>query len=121
MKTTPKFKKLAFAIGFTFSALFALAGNVPNPPAAKAESEKTIKDYFKFPQVLIQQPKTETWQQRKVEVLFTTEASGAVNFVLVKLDDDNLRKEIERQFAKLKLPQLKHDVVYSVVLSFRTV
>lgn len=118
---TSTLKKLAFATFFSFSTLFALAGNVPNPNGGKAESEKTIRDYFKFPQVLIHHPEEIKSASKKVEVLFTTDSTGAVNFVMAKIDDQDLKKEIEKQFSKLKLPKLKHDVVYSVVLNFRTV
>lgn len=120
MKTS-NFKKLAFAIALTFSTLFVLAGTEPNPTGAKSESEKTIRDYFKFPQILIHHQESEKVESRKVEVLFTTDSTGSVNFVLAKIDDEDLKKEIEKQFSKLKLPKLKHEVVYSVILNFRTV
>lgn len=120
MKTST-LKTLAFLILLTFLARFANAGNVPTPATPKGESEKTIRNYFKFPQVLIQHQDAEKNLAKKVEVVFTTEASGAVNFVIAKTDDRDLKNEIERQFLKLKLPKLKHDTVYSVVLSFRTV
>lgn len=121
MKTTIKFKKLAFFLVLTFSTVFAIAGNVPKTNITKVETEKTIRDYFKFPQVLIAHQDSEKLISKKVEVLFTTDQNGVVNFSLAKIDDENLKKEIEKQFSKLKLPKLKHDIVYSVVLNFRTV
>lgn len=121
MKTTIKFKKMAFFMALTFSTVFALAGNVPKTNVTKMETEKTIKDYFKFPQMLMGYQESEKLVSKKVEVLFTTDQNGVVNFSLAKIDDEDLKKEIEKQFSKLKLPKLKHDVVYSVILNFRTV
>jgi|GEM_PF-1697127 len=119
---TANLKKTVFLLTLTLSAWFAISGNAPvkyNP--VKAETEKTIKDYFKFPQVLIAHTESEKTIIKRVEVLFTTNQNGLVNFALAKIEDENLKKEIEKQFSKLKLPKLKSDVVYSVILSFRTV
>jgi hypothetical protein len=55
-----------------------------------------------------------------VEVIFTTSENGRVNFVLAKTNDPILKKEIEKQFSLLTLPQLKQEVAHSVVLNFRT-
>lgn len=120
MKTT-NFKKVAFLLTLTFSTWFAFAGTSPSATTTvKSETEKTIKDYFKFPQILITQPELEKVVSRKVEVLFTTNADGDVNFSLAKIENEDLKKEIEKQFSKLKLPKLKHDTVYSVTLNFKT-
>lgn len=80
------------------------------------ETEKTIKDYFKFPQIFI--PVNES---QKVEVLFTTNENGNVDFVLARTDDKNLRAEIEKQFSKLNLIKLKSNVVHSITLNIKTV
>lgn len=80
------------------------------------ETEKTIKDYFKFPQIVMP-----VNASQKVEVLFTTNQNGHVDFVLAKTDDQNLRAEIEKQFSKLDLKKLKSNVVHSITLNIKTV
>lgn len=80
------------------------------------ETEKTIKDYFKFPQII-----TPVNESQKVEVLFTTNLQGQVDFVLAKTLDENLKSEIEKQFLKLNLIKLKSEVVHSVTLNIKAV
>ncbi len=127
MKTLNKLK-LLLLVSLVVNGLALAAGTVPpantqtvapKKPVSPAP-EKTIHDYIRFPQVLF--PKTELKTiQNKVEVVFTTGENGKVNFVLAKTEDALLKKEIEKQFTNLVLPQLKKDVAYSVVLSFKTV
>jgi hypothetical protein len=57
---------------------------------------------------------------KKVEVLFTTDKSGKVNFVLAKTENQLLKKEIEDEFSKLSLSKVCAEVVHSVVLNFQT-
>lgn len=127
MKTLNKLK-LQLLMSLVINGLALAAGTVPptNTPTAtptkttSTAPEKTIHDYIRFPQVLF--PKTELKTiQNKVEVVFTTGDNGKVNFVLAKTEDALLKKEIEKQFTNLVLPQLKKDVAYSVVLRFKTV
>ena len=79
------------------------------------ETEKTIKDYFRFPQIV-----TPVNESQKVEVLFTTNLLGQVDFVLAKTINETLKSEIEKQFLKLNLKKLKSDVVHSVTLNIKT-
>jgi hypothetical protein len=80
---------------------------------------KTISGYFRFPRLLIPFVSPGNHEPLKVKVLFTTAESGMVNFVKAQTGNRALRSNIEKQFSTMKLPQLKHEVVYSVILSFR--
>ncbi len=89
--------------------------------ASTAETEKVIRNYFKFPHILMPVNENKTAVNNKVEVLFSTDSTGKVNFALAKTEDNELKKEIEKQFMALQLKQLKIDVVHKVVLNFRTI
>lgn len=102
---------------FLLTALSAFGGPAPKKQDSP-ELRKTIHQYFKFPSVLLPMAETKD-QPLKVEVLFTTDKNGQVNFVLAKTDDSMLRKEIERQFYQLPLKEVKSDLVHKVVLEFR--
>jgi hypothetical protein len=112
--------RLAIFTGLIFSALFAISTPLPITNTASAESKKTIRDYFKFPQILATRVESKNVSHNTVEVLFTTNESGHVNFALAKTQNEELKKEVEKQFYKLYLPKLKQDVVHSVVLNFKT-
>lgn len=56
---------------------------------------------------------------QKVEVLFTTNEKGDVNFTLVKPEKLEMKKYLEHYFSKLNLPSLKSNVVYNVVLNIK--
>lgn len=58
--------------------------------------------------------------ENKVEILFTTDEKGTVNFALAKTTNETLKKEIEKQFQTLHFNQLKKDAVNSVTLNFKT-
>jgi hypothetical protein len=112
--------RLVIFTGLIFSALFAVSTPLPVSNTANAESKKTIREYFKFPQILATRVETKNVSNNTVEVLFTTNESGHVNFALAKTQNEELKKEVEKQFYKLYLPKLKQDVVHSVVLNFKT-
>ncbi len=108
-----------FLLGFVlFSALFSVASKAPVMPRNN-ETERAIKNYFRFPQVLLPHAEPKNYETKKVEVLFTTGQNGKVNFALAKTNDQALKQEVEKQFYKLQLPKLSTDVVHSVVLSFK--
>ena len=65
------------------------------------------------------QMQTQEMQDVKVEVLFTTDETGNVNFAFAKTTNKQLKEEIEKQFSDLKLPQLKPNVAHSVILNFK--
>lgn len=115
MKTRNKITTLAVLAGLLIASLTAkpMSKLSINPEAM--ETEKTIKDYFKFPQIVI--PMNES---QKVEVLFTTNQNGNVDFVLAKTADQNLKAEIEKQFLKLNLTKLKSNVVHSITLNIKS-
>lgn len=116
MKTKIALTKVLLITALIFTTLITVSNTLPSAPAA-GEAEKTIRNYFRFPQVLL--PHGEC-HGSKVQVLFTTDKSGKVNFVLAKTKDQVLKNEIERQFMNLHLQKLSQDVVHSVTLNFRT-
>jgi hypothetical protein len=120
MKTTIQLKlAILFTLGiFAIQTLNASTIPVKNK---NTENEKSIREYFKFPQVLLKHTFQSKSESIKVEVLFTTNVNGKVNFVLAKTDNIELKKEIENQFLKLNFKDMKSEVVNSVTLSFKTV
>ncbi|MES2678985.1 MAG: hypothetical protein V4635_03830 [Bacteroidota bacterium] len=112
--------KLALLSGIIFSALVSVSSTLPRTTPRGNETEKVIKNYFRFPQVLLPHAEPKSYESKKVEVLFTTDAYGKVNFALAKTDDNLLKREVEKQFYKLRLPKLTTEVVHSVVLNFKT-
>jgi hypothetical protein len=118
MKTTSALKTI-FLTGLLLATLLVRPNNTPSSGTVTNETEKTIRNYFKFPQVLIPSMESKS-RSSKIEVLFTTDKNGKVNFVLAKTQDQKLKSEIEKQFSNLCLEKIKQDVVHSVVLNFRT-
>jgi membrane-bound lytic murein transglycosylase MltF len=116
MKTRNKITTLILMGGLLMISLTVKPNTKTITSPGAIETEKTIKDYFKFPQIVI--PVNES---QKVEVLFTTNANGHVDFVLAKTKDQNLKAEIEKQFLKLNLDKIKSNVVHSVTLNIKTV
>jgi hypothetical protein len=103
-------------------AFAGFAAKLSAPPVNNPTPEKTLRDFLKFPQVLVPQIKTKSaGLLQKVEVLFITGKSGAVNFAFAKTDNKQLKSEIEKQFLNLSFEKLKADVVHSVTLSFKTI
>jgi hypothetical protein len=100
---------------------FAYADDGSRARNNNSETRKTIHDYFKFPGVLMPHQDAKVHTVQKVEVLFTTDRNGKVNFVLAKTADRQLKAEIEKQFSALFLTKVKEDVVHSVVLNFRSI
>lgn len=87
-----------------------------NTKGTGTETEKTIKEHVKFPNLILPIKQTE-----KVEVVFTTSENGKVNFVLAKTDNKEIKTQIEKQFSELTLNKLKANVAYSIVLNFKTI
>jgi hypothetical protein len=116
MKLKNKITKMILLAGLVITTVGLRSNTIADPSQNGIETEKTIKDYFKFPQMII--PVNES---QKIEVLFTTNQNGQVDFVLAKTEQQNLKVEIEKQFLKLNLTKLKSDVVHSVVLNIKTV
>jgi ABC-type phosphate/phosphonate transport system substrate-binding protein len=121
MKTLSNLSKMILIAGFSLLTLAIRSNTVPAETTKTKDTEKTIKSYFKFPGVLVPLHHVDAKSiQHKVEVLFTTDLAGNVNFALAKTGDQDLKSEIEKQFLKLHLDKLKQNVVHSVTLSFRT-
>ena len=121
MKTTTKLKLTLALIASVFAIESVNANNWPTEKTKKADTEKSIQHYFKFPQILIPQLSPNKLESIKVEVLFTTNYLGNVNFVLAKTENKELKKEIENQFLKLNIKSVKSEVVNSVTLNFKTI
>lgn len=120
MKTKATIIKISLLAGLILTSLAGWSNSTPNSGTVTSETERTIRSYFKFPQVLLPHYETKTVQANRVEVLFTTDKSGKVNFVLAKTADPLLKEEIEKQFVTLQLNKVKQNVVHSVILNFRT-
>lgn len=119
MKTKLNIIKISLLAGLVFSALLVRSNTEPSAKGVPVETAKTIRKYFKFPQVLIPQLHSSS-EVKKVEVLFSTDQSGKVTYVAAKTEDQNLKREIEKQFMSLHLEGLKDSVgLHTVVLSFR--
>jgi len=120
MKTL-KNLRLALLFVVLFTTSIAVANNTdPKTNTVTAATQKTIRDYFKFPQVLLPMQNHQGSVLHKVDVLFTTDSTGVVNFVIAKTDDQELKHEIEKQFTGLQLSHLKTNVAHSVTLNFRS-
>jgi hypothetical protein len=98
----------------------AQAGSLP-PQQKKADlsTKKTVQRYFKFPSLLITPFTGEAREVEKVEVLFTTDVNGKVNFVIARTDNAELKAEIEKQFYKMPFKEGNENVVQKVILNFR--
>lgn len=58
-------------------------------------------------------------EQTKVDVIFTTNEEGKVNLVIAKTENNEIRKEIEKNFSKLVLSKVKPNVCYGVTLNIK--
>ena len=109
MKNQNQLKKISLIIGLSLFAFFANATSKNRNEIV--ETEKTIKESIIF---------SNSISNQKVEILFTTNNLGNVNFVLAKTENAELKKQIETQFSHLNLPKLKTDVVHSIILNFKS-
>lgn len=109
MKNLIPIKKASLIIGLSLFTFFANAKTKHGNEIV--ETEKAIKESIVF---------TAPISNQKVEILFTTNNNGEVNFVLAKTEDASLKKQIEKQFTHLHLTNLKADVVYSIILNIKT-
>lgn len=116
----PVFLKIALFSALLLNGLALLAATTPATNTINASAEKTIRDYFRFPQILLPRPGQELVTVNKVKVVFTTGLDGRVNYANALTKDVVLKKEIENQFYKLNLPQLRQEVAHTVVLNFKT-
>lgn len=89
-----------------FLQSIANGGNLNN------EAEKTIKHSINIPGDLVK-------ENKKVEILFSADSQGKVNFVLAKTEDTELKNSIEKQFSKLSFSKINNDVINSVILNFK--
>ena len=84
---------------------------------AATETEKTIREHVIFPKLILPVQQ----QNQKVEVIFTTDHTGKVNFVLAKTENKDIKSEVEKQFLQLTLNKLNENVAYSVVLNIKSI
>ncbi len=102
-------KKLSLILAISISSLFANA-NVKTPNVISNEIQEGIKIEKQFLN-----------QNQKVEILFTTNQNGDVNFALAKTNNTNLKLELEKQFSLLNFKALKSETVYSIVLNIKII
>lgn len=76
----------------------------------EASAVKNIKEHIVV-------AKQNVGHEQKVEILFTTNVDGRVNFVLAKTSNKELKKELEAQFNTISLPGFQPDAVNSVILT----
>ncbi len=105
-----------FAAGIIIS--FSALANDNNLTSSLPETSKEIKNHIKFPN-LINTPNNT--QQEKINVVFTIDELGKVNFVIANTDNKQLKQTIEKQFENLILKQLKANNAYSIQFNFKTI
>ena len=80
------------------------------------ETQRIIKQHISFSNNVVSATKTE-----KVEVVFTTDEMGKVNFVLAKTENELLKKQMEKQFSEMTLAKIKCNVAYSIVFNIKKI
>jgi hypothetical protein len=117
----PMLMKFFFMTAMFFLALNGFSASVISSDPRETKPEKTIKNYFKFPQILMRTTRqNSSISPKKVEELFTTDKSGKANFVSAKTENQLLRKEIEDEFCKFSLLKVCAEIVHRVDLNFQT-
>lgn len=116
MKTLIKKSMIVLATGFLMSLTARAGGIEPSKSIIISVATKTIKDHLKFPNLLINQA-----HEEKVNVVFTVNEVGRVNFVIANTSNEILKRSIETQFSKLVLKQLKANNAYSIQFNFKTI
>ncbi len=119
MKNHQLLIKTVLVTALVLTSYFAKPYTAPVLKKTSAETQKTIRQFFQFPGMLLPIHEHQA-DNKKVEVLFTTDSTGCVNFVLAKTNDDLLKKQIEKKLSGLRLIELQHDVVHSVTLNLKT-
>lgn len=117
MKTLKsKILKTSALLAFILAGSFVSAKTLTTGNDGIVETEKTIKRHMSFPNVLLAKKVSE-----KVEVVFTTNEKGKVNFVIAKTENELLKTEIEKQFSELTLLKIKSNVAYSIVFNIKLI
>lgn len=109
--TSETFIKL---MGVTALCLSSFAVNANNGDENSLSPEKVISEKIHSPKL------NGTPLNEKVKVVFTTDASGKVNYCLAKTQSIELKTAVENQFAGLKFTGTQTNIVYTVVLNFKT-
>lgn len=114
--------KFGVVLSFVFLSSAAIAlgkngkENLPTGEEGIIETQLTIKQHISFPNIILPISKTE-----KVAVVFTTDEKGKVNFVLAKTENEQLKKQIEKQFSEMTLTKIKSNVAYSIVFNIKKI
>ncbi len=101
-------------IFISISAVAAPAGEKPLGTDVESAS-RLIKEQVKFSNYATYQG-----HEEKVNVVFTVNEAGQVNLVIANTENPSLKKDIEEQFLKLSLKQLKANNAYSIQFNFKT-
>ena len=115
LKIRTQLVRLSAVLGFIFLGGVVIA-NGNSDSENTIETQKVIKQHISFPNIILPFNKTE-----KVEVVFATSEEGKVNFVLVKTDNNLLKKQIEIQFSEMLLTKIKSNVAYSIVFNIKKI
>lgn len=108
--------KLSSILTFVLASSFVNATNFSTGNESIIETEKTIKKHINFPNIIFTKSTSE-----KVEVVFTTNEKGKVNFVIAKTKNQRLKTEVEKQFLELTLAKIKSNVAYSIVFNIKLI
>lgn len=102
-------KKISLAILFCAGTMVGNA-MVKTPISVSEE----IQDNIKLEKQMVT-------KNERVEVLFTTNQNGNVDFVMAKSDNKALRAEIEKQFSGFNFKTLKSETVHSIILNIKLI
>jgi hypothetical protein len=102
-------KRISLAILFCAGTMVSNA-MVKTPNSISTEIQENIK--------LEKQVVT---KNERVEVLFTTNQNGDINFVMVKTENKALKGEIEKQFSSFNFKTLKSETVHSIILNIKLI
>lgn len=103
-------KKIIYPILISACFIFPIKSIATDSPLAQKEIQHHI---------LL--PANGVSENQKIEVLFTLDKRGKVDFVLAKTSDAHLKNSIEKQFLNLILPGLNTEVVNSVILNIKLI
>lgn len=110
-------KGLLAILSGIFISLSAVAAPVGEKPLGTdvESASRLIKEQVKFSNYATYQG-----HEEKVNVVFTVNEAGQVNLVIANTESQSLKKDIEEQFMKLSLKQLKANNAYSIQFNFKT-
>ena len=116
MKTLKNIFSLGLITGLLFVSMQSFAGGMANGTGTFSHTSN-VKNHLKLSTIWMPFDESKINTSVKVEVVFMTDQSGYVSFVLAKSQDQELKVELEKQFSKFFLPQLRKNVPHTVTLN----